>query len=82
MTALLLVGTGPIAYICKLSTLTFAYLSTLTHKLSAVIFVGLIIFVWGFDHVKGALWDTRTVYKSRVAWQHSVISALQVDMNA
>ena len=58
-TALLLVGTGPIAYIRKLSTLTFAYLSTLTHKLLAVMLVGSLIFVLGFDLVKEALWDTR-----------------------
>ena len=55
---LLLIGTGPIAYI-RTSFEQVHLTKRLTRRPLAVMLVGSLIFVLGFDLVKEALWDTR-----------------------
>ena len=57
-TVLLLVGTGPIAYIRR-SPSSYFRLPRAHYGYAAVMVVGALIFVLGIDLVKEALWDTR-----------------------
>lgn len=57
-TILLLVGTGPIAYIRECLPLILSYSSS-HEQFVAVPVVGALIFALGIDLVKEALWDTR-----------------------
>ena len=60
---LLFVGTGPIAFIRRSSSLR-SHQDTHIKIFAAVMVVGALIFVLGIDLVKEALWDTR----HRVNW--------------
>lgn len=63
---LLVIGTGPIAYIRKYPYFYVSVCDVVGHLIVfvAVMVVGALIFVLGIDLVKEALWDTR----HRVSW--------------